>query len=422
MPAETVHTGLAAGTTLLLAISARECDSHVVHSTPPPSPTCGAWGDPIALNTTSIGPPALCKQPEMAALLRVALCLALLAAPVALAGCPFAGLVGSDARRELMATGGSAPAPCDVALLNSRNERTMLRSIPWQTQTAHAVKRVRGEVCSLAAGAPPRVPASTAAAAAGERRLASCINADSNTRPPGRPTDMTRNHLLIVLCRSPGMSFSTAIARRGCRACPPSPAPSPLPWFVRHSMTRAPGTSECCPAPSKAERLAPSSSVLVPEWPATYNACMYGCTCAPPPPHAATPLTPNVLPAPSLMPLRTTKKGGPNGSLRFEITQLANSDSRMVLASAYIDKYTAVINARLANMAAARPRVRPRVGVGRQPACNLSLHAGWQAGLLFGSVRTAARLALAAQPNHRPPPACAARRPPHPQGHHNLRG
>lgn len=97
----------------------------------------------------------------MAALLRAALCLALLAAPVALAGCPFAGLVGSDSRRELMAMGGSAPAPCNVELLNTRNERNMLRSIPWQTQTAHAVKRVRRGVCSLAAGAQTRAPAST---------------------------------------------------------------------------------------------------------------------------------------------------------------------------------------------------------------------------------------------------------------------
>lgn len=92
---------------------------------------------------------------------------------------------------------------------------------------------------------------------------------------------------------------------------------------------------------------------------------MYGCICAPLPPHAATTLA-AALPAPPLIAFRTTKKGGPNGSLRFEITQLANSDARMVLASAYIDKYTAVINTRLAAMAAAKPRVR-LWGLGSSP-------------------------------------------------------
>lgn len=53
---------------------------------------------------------------------------------------------------------------------------------------------------------------------------------------------------------------------------------------------------------------------------------------------------------------RTTKKGGPNGSLRYELKYAANSDTRLVLASEYIDKWTAAINTRLASLAQASQR------------------------------------------------------------------
>ncbi|KAI7839400.1 hypothetical protein COHA_006801 [Chlorella ohadii] len=59
----------------------------------------------------------------------------------------------------------------------------------------------------------------------------------------------------------------------------------------------------------------------------------------------------------------TTKKGGPNGSLRYETTYAANSDSRMVQAVAYIDKWAAAINARLAAAAQGKHR-NPRIPAG----------------------------------------------------------
>ncbi|PRW57293.1 L-ascorbate peroxidase peroxisomal-like [Chlorella sorokiniana] len=181
----------------------------------------------------------------MAALLRVALALTLCLAPAALAACPFAGLAASDGRRELMAMGGSAPAPCDVERLDLRNERTMLRSIPFQSQTAHAVKRVAWDVIYY-----------------GERSMS-----------------------------LPGVSS---------KACPITAA------LVRAAFHDA----------------------------GTWNG--------------------------------TTKKGGPNGSLRFEITQVVNSDARMVLAAAYIDKWAEAINARLAAMAAQSNSKHggPRIPVG----------------------------------------------------------
>lgn len=72
----------------------------------------------------------------------------------------------------------------------------------------------------------------------------------------------------------------------------------------------------------------------------------------------------------------TTQKGGANGSLRYELTEAANSDSRMVLAMAYIDKWAEAINARLANMTAQQAKVRACEAGGRSSGASAPASGG----------------------------------------------
>ena len=87
--------------------------------------------------------------------LRLALfALALVAAPPALAGCPFARMGNSAAGRNLLMNGGNPwAAPCDVGRLDHQNEHRRAR-YPQQTPIANAVKQARPKLLDAWAAGP----------------------------------------------------------------------------------------------------------------------------------------------------------------------------------------------------------------------------------------------------------------------------